>query len=354
MPESPLKIFAVAVGAANTRAAYLSGSKVYSEVAAATWPDLAIGLSEVTKKISKLVGRSISPDKTVLTGSPATLESLPKDLKAEFIPESEATSAIEKALSKALGRPTAILDLGASAYSDHYLAEQVGRWLPFASNLTDLDNYLANRKLYPRSVPVSPREYAIDQAVAREAIIKLGEREGSDFLEIPAPMNLVLTGGLVSEIQGTPDLASLILDSCYFPAGVAVLVDHTASLTTLGAVQAAGGEVDLIPNLAAMGTFLHLGGTHKLTIDVGSQRLLLLTGELIVLPAGPETTVEISVMTGSSVKKFSLTGGLGGVYLDNRPRPLGLAPSSRQSSAKILAWRKALGDGQLFESEKER
>lgn len=351
MSDSP-KVIAISIGIASTRAIYFEGDKTFTASAPATWPDLSIGLSEVTKKISKAVGHSISPDKSIITGTQTTLESLPMDLKADLIPENDATSALEKNLSLSLHRPTAILDLGASAFLDHYPAEEVGRWLTFATNLTDLENYLANHKLFPAALPVTPHEYEIDLAVARQAIIKLGERGGSDFLELTQRINLVITGGLAAGSRNQVDLTSLVLDAFYFPDGVTVLVDEQDNLPILGAILVDGGEVDVNMGLRTIGSFLHLGGTHKLTIDVGSQRLLLLSGEIVVLPAGAEDTVEVTVMAGNSARKFNLSGGQGGIYLDNRPRPLGLAPSSRESAAKILAWRKSLTGVQLFEGEK--
>lgn len=352
---APNSIFAVAFGQASTRAIYLSQDKIFSATASTTKGDLPYGLAVVTKFVEESVGHKIEPDEVIVSGNQSNLDLLSGKVEASFVTEDKAIAAAERALTKKLAAPTAILDLGPSAFLDRYPAEEVGRWLPFIVNLTDIENHLANKRLYPRVLPVSRHEYEIDLAVARQAIIKLGAKEGTDHLPVETKMNLVLTGGLLTSIPSLADLASVLLDSFYFKSGATIFIDTSSDLLPIGAVLSEHPdlEIDLTSQWRQIGSVLHLGGAPKLTVDFGyhdKQRLVLESGELIVLPAGAENKINVSVGGGKTSHHFELTGGEGGIYLDNRPRPLGVVVSSKDSIAKIASWRKALS-GQGFLEE---
>src|SRR5581483_3996048 len=203
-------------------------------------------------------------------------------VEASFLTEEKAVAAAEHLMTKKTGAPTAILDLGPSAFLDRYPAEEIGRWLPFVTNLTDIENHLANKRLYPRVLPISAHEYEIDLAVARQAIIKLGSREGKDYLPIETKINLVVTGGLLSA-AATADLAGVILDGFYFKSGANIQVDSGGVLGALGAILSDDPHLDPpMPDLKQVGSMLHLGGAHRVTIDFGfetKQRLELEPGQ---------------------------------------------------------------------------
>lgn len=346
-------IFSVSFGQAAVRGLYFEGSHLYQAFTVAEKNNYLNGLAVVTKLIEEKSGGKISPSEVIIAATKSTLEELEGKVKAEFVTEEKAITAAERYLTKTLGGPSAVLDLGPSAFADRIAAEDVGRWLPFSANLTDIENYLANKRIYPRVIPVTEHEYEIDLAVARQAIIKLGQKDGKEYLPVTLPLNLVLTGGLLTSIQNVPDLAILLLDSFYFKSGTTVYVDSDNNLVPAGAVfsKYEEAEIPLDKRLKKMGSILHLGGSHELTIDFGletKQRLKLLPGEIAALPAGAEHEIEISVDSGKSRHEYKLSGGEGGVFLDNRQRPLGLVAGSKDSVAKILAWRKSLSGERLF------
>lgn len=53
---------------------------------------------------------------------------------------------------------------------DQLNAELVVRWLPFKAKPVDIENIIANRRLYPQAIPVSVQEMEVDLAILREAI----------------------------------------------------------------------------------------------------------------------------------------------------------------------------------------
>lgn len=349
-------VFAATFGQVLTRAIYLAGDLVTSATSPTTRQDLSLGLSLVTKELETKVGRKITPSTVVISGGQQDLDSLAGKIEATAIPEDQAITAAERFLTEQSGLPTAILDLGPSAFLDRYPAEEVSRWLPFPVNLNDIENHLANKRLFPRAIPVTRHEYEIDLSVARQAIIKLGQKDGHDYLMLGTTMNLVLTGGLLTAIPNISDLAGVILDSFYFKSGTNVYQDMAGDLVLLGAILSAHPEIkiDITSRLSRLGSMIHLGGSHKMSLDFGyetKQRLSLGPGEIVVLPAGEDHSIEVSVGGHKVPHRYKLSGGVGGIYLDNRTRPLGVIASSKDSIAKILTWRKQIATEKLLGGE---
>jgi hypothetical protein len=350
-------IFSVSFGQAAVRGLYFEGSELHSAVAVSERGNPVNGLAVVTKMIEENLDRKISPAEVIISGTKETLDLLDGRVKADLVPEEKAITSAEGHLTKALLGPAAVLDLGPSAFFDRAPSEEIGRWLPFSANLTDIENYLANKRLYPRIIPVTEHEYEIDLAVARQAIIKLGQKEGKEYLPVSTKLNLVLTGGLLTAIPATNDLISVLLDSFYFKSGVTIYLDAKNELIPAGAIfsKYEAAEIPLSSRLRKLGSILHLGGNHEFTIDFGTQskqRLVLQPGEIATLPSGGEHELEISVDSGKSRHEYKLFGGEGGVYLDNRERPLGLVAGSKDSIGKILTWRKLLSGERLFSEVK--
>lgn len=346
-------IFSINFGQAVVRAVYLSAGKINSTTISTTKSDLSYGLAAITKATEDQVGGKLKPDLVIVSGGQATLDSLEGKIEGKLVTEDKAIAAAERRLTKSLGKPTAVLDVGPSAFLDRYPAEDVARWLPFVVNLNDIENHLANKRLYPRVLPINTHEYEIDLAVARQAIIKLGEKEGHENLAIETDLNLVLTGGLLTAIPKVSDLASLVLDSFYFKDGVTIYLDQTSDLVALGAVlsEMPEVEIDLFSAMRKIGSAIHLGGVSRVSIDFGyekSQQLELSGNELLALPADKDHSIKLSH---SGKKVHELNGGEGGVYIDNRRRPLGLAASSKETIGKITAWRQSLNISSLTTEE---
>ena len=345
-------VFAASFGQVLTRAIYLKSGQIISATAPTTKGDLSLGLRLVTTELEKKAGEKISPASVVISGSQQDLDGLSGKLKAESVPEDKSITAAERFLTKQTGLPTAILDLGPSAFLDRYPAEEVARWLPYPVNLNDVENHLANKRLFPRTLPVTSHEYEIDLAVARQAVIKLGQKDGHDYLKLETTMNLVLTGGLLTSVPKISDLAALVLDSFYFKSGTNVYLDKTGDLVPMGAILATWPEteLDIAAGLIRVGSMIHLGGSHKMALDFGyetKQRLSLGPGEIVVLPAGEDHSIEVSVGSQKAAHHYKLSGGVGGIYLDNRTRPLGVVASSKDSIAKIISWRKQVSSEKL-------
>lgn len=70
---------------------------------------------------------------------------------------------------------------------DQIPLENIARWIKIPPNIIQLENYLANRILYPQTVPISRDDMEIDLAILREA------------LRINGPKNLSRSNSLLGD-----------------------------------------------------------------------------------------------------------------------------------------------------------
>lgn len=98
---------------------------------------------------------------------------------------------------------------------DQINIEDVARWLKPVPPLEQLENYLANRILYPQTVPLSKQDIKLDLAILREALRLNGPKKNSlkDPLLGSNPfLNVVLRKVLIPRrfLDFSPDLISLV------------------------------------------------------------------------------------------------------------------------------------------------
>lgn len=98
---------------------------------------------------------------------------------------------------------------------DQISPEAIASWLKLAPELRSLENYLADKILYPQALPLTEQDMQIDLAILREALKmnapKLGEKSnallgGNPFINITLRKILIPTRFL----NFVPDLASLV------------------------------------------------------------------------------------------------------------------------------------------------
>src|SRR3990167_9440024 len=99
---------------------------------------------------------------------------------------------------------------------DQISPEAIASWLKPAPELTSLENYLANKILYPQAVPLTKHDMQIDLAILREALRmngpKPGEQKSNALLGGNPFLNITLRKILIPErfLDFVPDLASLV------------------------------------------------------------------------------------------------------------------------------------------------
>jgi hypothetical protein len=229
-------------------------------------------------------------------------------------------------------------------------AENIARWLPFTVKISEIQNYFANKRLYPSIIPTNEREILLEQAAARVRIIQaLGTRQQAleDYV--------IASGGVLSKAPNPSDVVLMLLDSLE-PQGLfniyldqKQLVPALATLTVFEE-ERAQKILDQKPFIF-LGTTFSANGDILLQIDVGLSELQELgvpTGQLAVFPLDDDQTAGVKFQTANQKGEFEARGGPVGLVIDARGRPLDV-PRSEGERIKLLKDREeAICRRQLF------
>jgi hypothetical protein len=268
------------------------------------------------------------------------------------------------------------LGLGASQAQllDHVPLTEVARWLPVEISDEIVREHLANKALYPASIPASPEALAIEQSVARQlmqvAVKKIStgfplsaRSSGAGLLPWFEP--IVATGSVLTRAPSLAHTMLMLLDGLQ-PTGVTTIaLDQNHLSAALGAAAAANPILPV--QVLDSSTFLYLGavispvgrarpGTpilrlkminetngHETSVDVKQGTI-----EVLPLPLGQSARLQMQPLHRFDVgmggpgrgDKFRVYGGAMGVVIDARGRPLQLPkePARRYESFKKWLW----------------
>ncbi|MCS6829027.1 MAG: glutamate mutase L [bacterium] len=262
----------------------------------------------------------------------------------------------------------------------------IRRWLPFEVDERDLRNRLRNKMIRPTTIPQTLEDLYVEQAVAREALRLAFEHHkslarglkgvqqqrtigealtqedtGKTLVNMMELDMLVGSGGVLSHAPRRAQAALMMMDA-YQPEGVTMLtVDSIFMMPQLGVLSTihpeAATEVFERDCLVILGTCIAPVGTTKDGDEVCTLRLAgethqLRFGELRVFPLheGEKIEVEIRPTRAFDVgagrgKPLTVTaeGGVVGLVVDCRGRPLALPQRDSERIAKLQTWLKAMG-----------
>ncbi|MFQ6605214.1 MAG: glutamate mutase L [Fidelibacterota bacterium] len=293
-----------------------------------------------------------------------------------------------RTVSANLGMSYSVCNVLAEATLDNVL-----RWVPFDIDTGELTNRIGNKMIRPTTVPQSLEELIIEQAIAREALrlsfiqhksfaVNLKgiqkERTISDAFEqsesgqsLVNMMELDLivgSGGVLSHAPRRNQSARMLIDS-FLPEGITQLaVDSIFMMPQLGVLANIDKE-DLSQEArrAALGVFekdclIRLGtciapvgkvkpGVTLVTVEFNmpngnTVRRELRTGEMCVIEAPyepikatlvPHKSVNVGAGKGEPITT-TVYGGVVGIMLDGRGRPLELPTEPEQRIEKLSTW----------------
>lgn len=248
-------------------------------------------------------------------------------------------------------------------------AHNVLRWIASAADENEIAEHVLTRMIRPAALPTTRRELEIEHALAREAI-RLASRAPGTRLNGLRPLDIIFgTGGVLAHAPN-PALAALLLLDALEPQGITSLVIDTAHLAT-----AIGNAAQLMPDLAASvaatdAVALLLGSTISTTGSVpegqpavrvvlehmdGRQqvvdvlqgtiaRLSLPLGERAILALYPAPSVDIGLGPGQQARGSEpVEGGVLGLIVDARGRPIALPTAPEARIARLLEWRRGMG-----------
>jgi len=253
------------------------------------------------------------------------VEALAKKEEAIFVREEDAAQALVRYLKKGDSNVT-ILDGGASNLHEQTQAENVGKYLTFASSVIYLENLIGKKKFKPHLLPTDTKELEIEEAFLRSAfadkLINLLSHK---------KILLVVTGGMISGAPRLSRIALLILDIMAPGTLAQVMFDREFFLPSFGALLAKYKQLQVSnPGkwLDDLGIFVSLGGPQKVELDWGFsqlQQVELADGEISLIPAPKDQKIKLTLPLHKNDKRhYNILGGSLGVVLDARRKPLPL------------------------------
>lgn len=297
---------------------------------------------------------------------------------------------------------TVSANLGMSYSISNVLAEAglagIMRWVPFAIEEQTLRNRIKNKMIRPTTIPQTLDDLQIEQAIAREALrlalehhktlatgLKGVQQErtisdifeqraaGSSLIDMAALDLIVGSGGILSHAPRRVQSMLMMVDA-YEPVGCTVLsVDSIFMMPHLGVLstvnEEAALEVFTRDCLVYLGTCVAPWGQGKprdicaeysIVFREGREREAgrLQAGDLRLIALGPGERAQIELKPtrafdfgegkGKAVTR-DVTGGVVGLLLDARGRPLQLPSDSAARIGAITRWHQAVG---LYPMEK--
>jgi len=268
--------------------------------------------------------------------------------------------------------------------------ENVLRWLPFAFDEAELDDRVKNKMIRPTTIPQTLEELMLEQAIAREALAAAfrqhrqlatglkGVQRVRDVAEVfasgvtdslinMAALNLIVgSGGALSHAPRRVQAMMMMIDA-FQPEGVTELaVDSIFMMPHLGVVsrlnETAALEVFEKDCMIRLGTCIAPVGAGKVGRRCLRYRIMraggdvledelafgdlvrvdLGEGESCEVEIGPVRGVDVGAGPGSPLE-MHCTGGVAGLILDARGRPVVFPPGNEERLALIDRWNKAVG-----------
>lgn len=285
---------------------------------------------------------------------------------------------------------TVSANLGMSYSICNVLAEagvaNIVRWLPFESDEWAIRNRLRNKMIRPTTIPETLQDLRVEQAVAREALRLAFEHHkmlarglkgvqqtrtvgdmldqgdtGATLVDMMGCNLIIGSGGVLSHAPRREEAALMMLDA-YQPEGITQLaVDSIFMMPQLGVLSTmeaeASAEVFERDCLIRLGTVVAPAGSGKpgtpvCRISLGGDNLVLNAGEVIVRPlaVGEKVQAEIEPARGwnagagkGKTLTAELAGGVVGLILDGRGRPLAIPPDPSARADMMRRTHEAFG-----------
>ena len=289
---------------------------------------------------------------------------------------------------EAIFNRTVSANLGMSYSISNVLAEagmeNVLRWVPFDIDVSDLGNRIKNKMIRPTTIPQVLEELIIEGAIAREALRLAFDQHkqlavelrgvqqqrtiseafaqsetGATLVDMLSLDLIVGSGGVLSHAPRRNQAMLMMIDA-FQPEGVTHLaVDSIFMMPQLGVLaqvnEAAATQVFERDCLIHLGTCIapvgitspgNLGvtisGDLTETVPFGELRLYPLgVGEKARVTIQPERRLDMGAGRGQPVEA-EVEGGVVGLVVDTRGRPLEVSDTSTERVALLKKWFQAL------------
>ena len=289
---------------------------------------------------------------------------------------------------EAIFNRTVSANLGMSYSISNVLAEagmeNVMRWVPFDIDVSDLGNRIKNKMIRPTTIPQALEELIIEGAIAREALRLAFDQHkqlavelrgvqqqrtiseafaqsetGATLVDMFSLDLIVGSGGVLSHAPRRNQAMLMMIDA-FQPEGVTHLaVDSIFMMPQLGVLaqvnEAAATQVferDCLIHLGTCiapvgvatsgGVGITITGDLTETVPFGELRLYPLgVGEKARVTIQPERRLDMGAGRGQPVEA-EVEGGVVGLVVDTRGRPLETSNASTERVALLKKWFQAL------------
>ncbi len=296
--------------------------------------------------------------------------------------------------SEAIFNRTVSANLGMSYSVSNVLAEagleNVMRWVPFDIEVGDLRNRVKNKMIRPTTIPQTLQELVLEQAIAREALrlafdqhkqlaVELrgvqqqrtiseafDQAESGQTLVNMISLDMIVgSGGVLSHAPRRQQSMLMMIDA-FQPEGITHLaVDSIFMMPQLGVLAQVNEEAathvferDCLIHLgtcvapigigkegeSCLSVEIRIGDTQVITEDITYGELRhydLGLGEKALLKIQPSRKFDVGAGRGTHIETEAM-GGVVGLVIDTRGRPLEISSVSAERVAKLTEWHKAL------------
>ena len=296
--------------------------------------------------------------------------------------------------SESIFNRTVSANLGMSYSVSNVLAEagleNVLRWVPFDIEVGDLRNRVKNKMIRPTTIPQTLQELVLEQAIAREALRLAFEQHkqlavelrgvqqqrtiseafdqaesGQTLVSMLSLDMLVGSGGVLSHAPRRQQAMLMMIDA-FQPEGITHLaVDSIFMMPQLGVLAQVNPEA--ATHVFERDCLIHLGtsivpvgtgntGDECLIIEISGEgispmneniqfgelrRYPLPLGEKATLKLQPSRRFDLGAGNGNPIETQVL-GGVVGLVVDTRGRPLEIPTDSELRVAQLTKWHAAL------------
>jgi hypothetical protein len=252
--------------------------------------------------------------------------------------------------------------------------EKFHRWLPFELAPEELYNRLLNKSLHPTSLPETEEDLLIEHAVAREILRLVMEQVREGWSLQPSAgieqmqWNLMVGAGRTLTRTPLPGYAAMVMLDGIEPwgvtslaldvSGLANMLGPIAAIQPMAAVEVAAHDAFLnlgtviapmghgSPGRPALKFKINYVNGHHLETEVayGSiQVIALAPGEKATLEIRPGRHFDIGLGQPGRGVLAEVEGGILGIIIDARGRPLRLPKDEARRQAQIRQWLSELG-----------
>ena len=268
------------------------------------------------------------------------------------------------------------LGVGLPGILKYTKTEKIARWLTIDLNENDVRDYIYQKAAYPTSIPATVEEMALEQAIIREIMRVSIKRAATGFPEKMRELNPgllpwfepILARGMAFKRSGSPGkilmalldgiqptgVTTLLLDQSNLAAslGAAAAINPTlvvqvieANMLNLGAViSPIGNARPGTPILRLQATFAD-GNETKLEIKYGTLEVLSVPlGQTVNLRLQPLHRFDIGMGGPGRGGRLRMVGGVLGLIIDARGRPITLHPDASRRQDLFNKWLWTLGN----------